>query len=76
MIWKFVLIKFNLFGLININDKNNFNLELIFLYDIQGLILNVNYKGENEKKKMIGCFLVKLMEFFISFQYIQFWEVV
>lgn len=51
MIWKLALIKLNPFGLTNINDKNNFNLQPTFLPDIQGLIPNVNYKGENEKKK-------------------------
>lgn len=51
MIWKLALIKLNPFGLTNINDKNNFNLEPTFLHDIQGLIPNVNCKGENEKKK-------------------------
>lgn len=50
MIWKLALIKLNPFGLTNINDKNNFNLEPTFLPDIQGLIPNVNCKGENEKK--------------------------
>lgn len=65
MIWKLALIKLNPFGLTNINDKNNFNLEPTFLPDIQGLIPNVNYKGENEKQK-IGCPLAKPMEPFTS----------
>lgn len=66
MIWKLALIKLNPFGLTNINDKNNFNLQPTFLPDIQGLIPNVNCKGENEKKKMIGCPLAKPMEPFTS----------
>ena len=51
MIWKLALIKLYPFGLTNINDKHNFNLEPTSLPDIQGLKPNVNLKGELMKKK-------------------------